>query len=419
MSPPLHSPKEIAAFLGDGETRLIAAAYCDPALSKDLYILEDGTAREIRGWARINLRCPFPDCPQPQFKTVARAPRRRDGFSHLSGAHKHAPESINHIQGKAVIAAWLTKLLGSDAVKVEIATDTQRSRVADVMAVLPSGQRVAFEIQYAALSVQQWVARHESYRAQGIIDVWLWGHTRLGSPRHRPNGRDGSDVTRFTVPDVQVQVRDSGLPVLFLNPERGAIAVAVNPWENDWTFVFERETELAVNQLGDYNVDGSGLVSDLILRFLATEERRQAHLNEEEIERRSQLRNLRSLLGLRLAALAAFEAEKQIQDEARERARAQLRIRRAEAEERLRADNARRAAEPIESRRTTVREGGPWTHCLKCGLTLDPVYANVGYHTLCAPRWLGGRDTTRLNASRAAQALRAYSAQSTRDVGKC
>lgn len=383
MSPPLHSPKEIAAFLGDGETRLIAAAYCDPARSKDLYILEDGTAREIRDWARTNLCCPFPDCPQPQFKTVARAPRRRDGFSHLSGAHKHAPESINHMQGKAVIAAWLTKLLGSGAVKVEMATDTQRSRVADVMAVLPSGQRVAFEIQYAALSVQQWVARHESYRAQGIIDVWLWGHTSLRSPRHRPNGRDGSDVTRFTVPDVQFQVREAGLPLLFLNPERGAIAVAVNEWQNDWTFVFERETELVVNKLGAYAVDDGGLVSDMIHRLHETETRRQANLNEEEIERRSQLRHLRSLLGLRLAAL---EVEKQIQDEARERARAELRVRRAEAEERLRAENARRAAEPVELRRTTVREGGPWTHCLKCGLALAQQLSNVGYHILCAPR---------------------------------
>lgn len=383
MSPALHSPKEIAAFLGDHETRLIAAAYCDPARSRDLYILEDGTAGEIRDWARTNVRCPFPDCPRPQFKTVARAPRRRDGFSHLAGAHKHAPESINHLQGKAVVAAWLTRLLGSDAVHVEMATDTPRSRVADVMAVLPSGQRIAFEVQYADLSVLQWVERHESYRAQGIVDVWLWGHTQIGSRHHRPDGRDGSDGTSFALTDVQTQVRSAGLPVLFLNPEREDLAVAVNEWENDWTFVFECETELAVNKLGDYTVDGCGLVSDMMLRFHATEARRQAHLDAEEIERRSQLQHLRSLLGSRLTAL---EVEKQMQAKARELARAQARVRHAQAEARLRADNARRAAEPIELDLTTFSACGPWTQCRKCGLPLNQAYWNVGYHILCNPK---------------------------------
>jgi RNA polymerase-binding transcription factor DksA len=265
-----------------------------------------------------------------------------------------------------------------------MATDTPRSRVADVMAVLPSGQRIAFEVQYADLSVHQWAVRHESYRAQGIVDVWLWGHTRIGSAHHRPDGRDGFDGTRFALTDVQAQVRSAGLPVLFLNPEREDLAVAVNEWENDWTFVFEREAQLSVNQLGDYTVDGCGLVSDMMLRLHATEARRQAHLDAEEIERRSQLQHLRSLLGSRLTAL---EVEKQMQAEARERARAQARDRHAQAEARLPADNARRTAEPIELQLTTIREGGyVWTHCLKCGLPLNPVYRNVGYHILCNPK---------------------------------
>jgi len=383
MSPALHSPKEISAFLGDGETRLIAAAYCDPVRSRDLYILEDGTAREVRNWARTSLRCPFPDCPQPEFKTVARAPRRRDGFSHLAGAHKHAPESINHLQGKAVVAAWLTRLLGPDAVKVEMATDTQRRRVADVMALLPSGQRIAFEVQYAALSVYQWTARHESYRDQGIVDVWLWGHTRLGTPHHRPDGRDGSDGTSFALTDVQVEVREAGLPLLFLNPERGAIAVAVNEWQSDWTFVFERETELAVNEIGEYAVDGGGLVSDSLLRFIATEKQRQAHLEAQEIERVSQLRRFRVFMYSRLAAM---ERERKAQQEAQDLAFALRQARRAEANERFRVESERRAAMPVEARPATVRAGGPWTHCLKCRTSLGEPLRNVGYHVLCAPR---------------------------------
>lgn len=170
----LHTRREITEFVGNGDPRLITAAFRDQARVGELFILADGAASAVREFTHNELRCPFPDCPQPQLKAVARA-RRRDGFSHLPGAHKHAPESVNHLQGKAVVADWLRSIFGPDVVAMEAASDTQRTRVADVMLTLPSGLRMAFEIQYAPLTVHQWLERHDSYREQGIVDVWLWG----------------------------------------------------------------------------------------------------------------------------------------------------------------------------------------------------------------------------------------------------
>lgn len=128
----LHNAEEIEALLGDGETRLIAAAYRDSDRSGELYVLDDGHAREIRDWAKQVLRCMFSDCPSPDLTTASHA-RRRDAFVHLRGGGHHAPESINRRPRKVVVAAWLRRRYGAESVAVEATTDTQRSNVADVL----------------------------------------------------------------------------------------------------------------------------------------------------------------------------------------------------------------------------------------------------------------------------------------------
>ena len=60
-------------------------------------------------------------------------------------------------------------------VKAEERTTTGERR-ADVMLTSPTGRQVAFEVQYAPLTVKAWRGRHRSYRAAGIVDVWLFGH---------------------------------------------------------------------------------------------------------------------------------------------------------------------------------------------------------------------------------------------------
>jgi hypothetical protein len=340
--PALHDAAQIQRFLGDGETRLIAAGYRDPKRAGDLFLLEDGRANELRAWAKQSLRCFFKDCPKPELTTVSRR-QRRDGFSHLSGAGHHSPESLNHRQGKAVVAKWLRSRLGDDAVTVEAASDTQRSRVADVMARLPSGQRVAFEVQYASLSVEQWESRHSSYREQGIIDVWLWGHRRL----RRSRSSYGSNPYRLD--DVQESARISGLPVLWFNPETEELAIAttLSGLLSEPMLANAREVAPVVVPLDGFDVaEPAGIVGSAL----------------------DALRNATAVHQSRLDQAAQAEAEGAAERDRRARARWEM----------------MRSIEPPRERRpalpASARAHVSEALCRACGRPLDPALIGSGYH---------------------------------------
>lgn len=354
-----HAPREIAAFRGDGETRLIAAAYRDPARAGELYVLPDGEAGQRRAWAKAQLRCMFDDCPSPELTTVSRA-TKRDGFTHFRGGGGHAPESLNHRQGKAVLAAWLRRQLGDAAVAVEQAVDTQRSRVADVMATLPSGARVAFEVQYAALSVEEWRARHDSYASQGVVDVWLWGHTRLRAPRSPWEAR------QCRLDDVQEAAREAGVPVFFLNPETEEVAIAVTEWEGVGAALSDaRDADVMIRPLAQLRVSEEGLDSFVLRSLRAAARRRESDRAERvgrEVEREAAARRAAETraareLGERLAA--------------EERASAERRRQRVAAA-------AARSAAPSSGALT----------CRTCGKPLAPTLARLGTHVgRCEPGW--------------------------------
>ena len=46
----------------------------------------------------------------------------------------------------------------------------------DAFATFPDGRRFAFKVQYAAITADDWQRRHDGYAAQGIADIWLFGH---------------------------------------------------------------------------------------------------------------------------------------------------------------------------------------------------------------------------------------------------
>lgn len=279
----LHDATAIAAFIGNGETRLIVAAYRDPLRSSELYTLVDGTAAEVRAFAKAELRCAFADCPRPELTTVARA-RKRDGFSHLAGAGKHVPESLNHLAGKAVVATWLRSLAVVDEVIIEAASDTQRSRVADVMATLAGGQRIAFEIQYASLRISEWRQRHESYREQGILDVWLWGHTRI---RQAAGWPDGGPVS-VALEDVQDEARLAGGPVMFINPERGELAVAATDVDGEVIWPEGRNVGLRSGLLVECGLGSNGIEWERLRELEQATRDRAARLEAEELRRRDE-----------------------------------------------------------------------------------------------------------------------------------
>jgi len=105
VAAPLHDAEVLAAWQG-GETRLPYARHkAEP--DAPLFYLEDGTAREVRVYTKEHLQCPVPGCPDSWLTTVARHPRKRDGFTHRKGAGGHAPESVHHLQGKALVERWV------------------------------------------------------------------------------------------------------------------------------------------------------------------------------------------------------------------------------------------------------------------------------------------------------------------------
>lgn len=404
-SAPVHTAEEISAFL-DGETRLVAAAHRVDSTAP-LFVLPDGSAREHRAWTKSELRCFIPDCPAPDLTTVSRR-RGRDGFRHLTrGAGGHSPESFHHIQGKAVIAAWLSCTYPSARVTVEAATDSQRSQIADVMLVI-GDVRYAFEVQYAPLSPDEWEARHRSYQGAGIVDVWLWGHT----PRQLKKGRHDRLEGKFHLTPAQEALRDQGLQLLWINPELGRIGTAT---ETAW--ILEESLRIQANgvrfdllfeDLADLRIDEGGVTSPTLGRLAVSGRRVREYRDAEDarIAREEQFRRERQKAAIAELVRRSAEVDEQHRmrrerDAATRRAlaprskesapgsrRDQLERKIADRE----AQRARAAGEPLRdstSSAASIAVPSPLerTLCLRCGREIDPILIS-GYHVTCAPGWL-------------------------------
>ena len=110
--------------------------------------------------------------------------RGRDGsvvrshFAHPKGMAPpggHGPETVWHLDTKAVIAAWARQQPGVARVEVEhVLADW--SRRADVMVTFESGQLVAIEAQFSRHTDGEWLARHADYARAGVVDVWIWAN---------------------------------------------------------------------------------------------------------------------------------------------------------------------------------------------------------------------------------------------------
>jgi hypothetical protein len=101
---------------------------------------------------------------------------RRPHFAHPPGQAPvggHHPESVWHLSGKAVLAAWARRQPGVVDVTVECCTP-DRARRSDVRVRFNDGRQVALEVQATSLTDREWSARHADYQRQGITDVWLW-----------------------------------------------------------------------------------------------------------------------------------------------------------------------------------------------------------------------------------------------------
>ncbi|MEV6363210.1 competence protein CoiA [Nocardia asteroides] len=102
---------------------------------------------------------------------------RRPHFAHPAGSGpsngRHRAESVWHLTSKAVLAEWARLQPGVIDVRNE-AWLPDHQRRADVRIVFDDGQQLALEVQASPLTDQEWLRRHNDYRSNGIIDLWIW-----------------------------------------------------------------------------------------------------------------------------------------------------------------------------------------------------------------------------------------------------
>lgn len=177
-----------------------------------LVFLPRGGVNALRPDTRAgHLVCPLEDCSDRRF--VARGgPRRRDHFAHKPGAAKHGPETIAHHTAKHMVAAWLRTLYPTAEVHPDT-KEVENGQRPDVLLVLPDGTQVAYEVQFAHLTVEQWQARHHGYRSQGIRDVWLFG-----GPRYDHSLEVGPDAGGVRMHAVFDAVLAASHPMLLIDP---------------------------------------------------------------------------------------------------------------------------------------------------------------------------------------------------------
>lgn len=213
-----HAAADIAAFT-DGETRLVYAAHInDP--TGPLYLLEDNTAKQFKGYAKANLQCFIPDCATPQFTTVSRS-RGRDGFRHMTGGG-HSEESLFHKQGKHALLDWLARRHPDVDARAEVSMLPVVDRRADVLATHPGGERIALEVQYSAMPApgdrDSWESRTRDYQNAGVSPVWFLGHRGVHfKPQLRGETIELGPVARA--------ILDAGMQLWWLNPILGVVAI--------------------------------------------------------------------------------------------------------------------------------------------------------------------------------------------------
>lgn len=118
---------------------------------------------------------------------------RRPHFAHPPGyappGGEHHPETLWHFDGKAMLARWAQSQPNVVAVRIE-AWLPDHARRSDVRVVFNDGREVALEVQGSLLTDEEWTRRHDDYRRNSVVDIWLW------RPESRPHWIVLSDPNR-------------------------------------------------------------------------------------------------------------------------------------------------------------------------------------------------------------------------------
>lgn len=264
-------------------------------------------------------------CPECRAQTVA-VDRREviNYFRHLvnpdGGCGFGVGESDEHRHVKVLVAAAVRELNGWTA---EIESPGEGWR-ADVLAVGPSGRRIAFEPQFSAIAADKAAERTERHRASGLETVWLDAQGRS---------------SLFELPTVRL-FYDAGAPRIAIRTisQRGKGMF----WSTGMVSLAQFVTQVCLGRI-------------TYAQFWATSTDRktwQSYLGRCERERADAARNADALAEFHRKHATAQEEQRQRDEKARAERQAQLA--REEEERRARAQRDR------DERR--AREGAmePW-----------------------------------------------------------
>jgi hypothetical protein len=261
--------------------------------SAALFYLERGEAKVVRPECQSGaLICPVPDCPSPRYST--RGGSKRDHFFHVSGTSvNHAPESWFHFTAKHLVGDWLRRANPGAEVHVDDQAVDNGQRP-DVLATLADGRRFAFEVQYAGITAEAWLARHDGYRGQGITDIWLFGHA---GAHFRP-ARGEWAVDRVLINPAQAAVEGASQLLHWINPDERTIASRRTVTDLMWQSPFaQRHGRYAVEPLSSCRLGFDD--------FMTPTDTHEAELKERRDSEERAERELEERIGLERAAAAA------------------------------------------------------------------------------------------------------------------
>ncbi|MGN6686932.1 MAG: competence protein CoiA [Actinomycetales bacterium] len=260
----------------------------------ELVFLERGQADAVRPRCKTGeLQCPVEDCPAPRFTTSGGT--RRDHFRHLPNTSVvHEAETLAHLTAKNLIGRWARSANPALTVEVDQVV-LPNGRKPDVLITGVTGHKVAVEVQYSPLTVEEWRARHAGYVRLGITDVWLWGHVpRYCKQAPKLYASGPADVTLVAVTRAAAA---AGLPLLWINPFEELIGTGLLSWQETQLLADDdsasevRTATLQVESLESCRLEREGVLTPALYGQLARhagEAARAARRARQEEERRRQ-----------------------------------------------------------------------------------------------------------------------------------
>lgn len=208
---PSRMPSHPAVFLA-GETRQVWALRRDTSAP---VFLDVGEAAAMREFTKQHLRCLYPRC---EATLSTRGGSKRDHFFHVGTVpHETGRETENHLAAKAMLAEWLRRQVPDGATVHEEQTvknpKTSVHRRPDVLATGQTGRRVAFEVEYKSWPIVEWERKQEDLDSEGIVCLWLIGHTRV-----RPGISEPVSSNLVRLPALAAEMARRGSPLLVVNP---------------------------------------------------------------------------------------------------------------------------------------------------------------------------------------------------------